>query len=645
MNQNEQDFLNRIKEASEDVSVPKSLEPNEIEDMLKSRPKKFAWKKSYTAGLAAACCLLVCGVAYGISRPHTVTGTERLGVAEETDTDSNGTGLQTAESYESIYGYLEEYLSPQEDYDLGFSFGESAAATETAEEETAIVTDSAASEAKTMELGSADYSETNVRQEGVDEADVVKTDGRYLYTLRDNGRAVAVVDTADGELKAAGEIALESNYTICEFYVNDGKLVLVGQMYMEDQYEFLEDGAETSKSRYISNDSTFAATYDVTDPAKPELEGEITQSGSYISSRMSEGYLYLFSQYWVNCDSSITAKDTEYFIPLVNNILLPADEIYLPTSKSANMYEVISSVNMNKPDEVKDSKAIFANSGELYVSNNNIYWYETQWSSETSTTIRRISYKEGELKAEASGTVDGYIHDSFCIDEYQGYLRVITTEEDTNSVYVLDDGMEMTGSITGLAEDERVYSARLLGDVGYFVTYRETDPLFSVDFSDPSDPKIIGELKIPGFSEYLHFYGEDKLLGIGMDVDEDGFTTNGVKLSMFDISDSSDVKEVQKYVMENVYSSDVLYDYRAALIDVEKNIIGFSAYNGYGESYYVFCYDDSEGFECLMDEMVNGNGYQTARGVYIDTTLYVVKGNIIEAYSMEDYRKVDDIIL
>ena len=131
----------------------------------------------------------------------------------------------------------------------------------------------------------------------------------------------------------------------------------------------------------------------------------------------------------------------------------------------------------------------------------------------------------------------------------------------------------------------------------------------------------------------------------GMDVDEDGFTTNGVKLSMFDISDNTDVKEVQKYVMKNVYSADVMYDYRAALIDVGKNIIGFSANSGDGESYYVFSYDKGKGFACLMEETINGTGYQTARGVYIDQVLYVVKGNIIEAYGMEDYKKVGDIIL
>ena len=129
------------------------------------------------------------------------------------------------------------------------------------------------------------------------------------------------------------------------------------------------------------------------------------------------------------------------------------------------------------------------------------------------------------------------------------------------------------------------------------------------------------------------------------DVDEDGFTTNGVKLSMFDISDSSDVKEIQKYTLENVYSAAVMYDYKAVLIDPEKNVIGFAADGNNSENYYVFSYNDTNGFECLMNETVNGNGYQSARGVYVDNTLYVVKGNIIEAYDMADYQKIDDLIL
>lgn len=648
MNKKEQEFIDQMKQESEAVNVPKSLEPKEIEELLKSRPEKFVWKRAYIAA-AAACCLLVCGIVYGTTRESAYGTNVEVGSRAGADGEPvfRGSGLSTAKSYDDVYKYLEARMNEMnarssaggaviEEYaiddsaDMGMVTSSSGAEAE----------GQAVQEAKTMDAAvpdtaSSDYSETNVRQEGVDEADVVKTDGRYLYTLRDNGRAVAVTDTKEG-LAAVSEIELEDSYTIQEFYVNGGKLVLAGSTWREEK---------TKEGWYRSISNTFAITYDLSNPEKPEKLGEVMQSGDYQSSRMAGGHVYLFSQYYVYDNGAVTAKDTDAYIPMINQGLLPEGDIYMPVTKNAYMYEVISSIDMEKPDEAKDSKAVFTDGGELYVSGQNIYWYEDRSWYTGDTVIRRISYQDGELKAEASGMVGGYIHDSFCIDEHKGYLRVITTEGDTNSVYVLDEELKTIGSIEGLAEDERVYSARLLGDTGYFVTYRETDPLFSVDFSDPEKPEIIGELKIPGFSEYLHFYGGDLLLGIGMDVDEDGFTTNGVKLSMFDIRDNTDVKEVQKYVLKNVYSADVMYDYRAALIDVEKNIIGFSADGGNGERYYVFSYDADNGFECLMDEAVNGNGYQTVRGVYIDTILYVVKGNIIEAYSMEDYKKIDDIIL
>ncbi|MCI8938719.1 MAG: hypothetical protein HFH12_01800 [Dorea sp.] len=638
MNKKEQGFINQIKKESETVNIPKSLEPEEMEAALKSRPKKFVWKTAHTIA-AAACCLLVCGIAYGMTKDAEHAG--KRGAAGADAKELRNSGVETVDDYEEVYEYLQAYAMNASSYDEDggevMITEDSAAdmAAGGAEMRKQIASETQKMDAAVPEAASAEYSETNVRQEGVDEADVVKTDGRYLYTLRDNGRAVVIVDTKDG-LKEAAEVKLEDPHSIREFYVNNGKLALVGESYREEK---------TKSGWYMSTASTFAVTYDLSDPAKPEKIGEVTQSGYYTSSRMSEGHLYLFSQYSVDTASGIEPRDTEKYIPLVDGTLLPGNDIYLPTTKQAYMYAVISSVDMEKPDDTKDSKAIFTDGGNLYVSNKNIYWYEDRSWYTGDTVIRRLSYQDGKLKAEASGMVGGYIHDSFCIDEYKGYLRVITTEKETNSVYVLDEKLKTVGSIEGLAEDERVYSARLMGDVGYFVTFREADPLFSVDFSDPKKPEIIGELKIPGFSEYLHFYGEDMLLGIGMDVDEDGFTTNGVKLSMFDISDNTDVKEVQKYVMKNVYSADVMYDYRAALIDVGKNIIGFSANSGDGESYYVFSYDKDKGFACLMEETINGTGYQTARGVYIDQVLYVVKGNIIEAYGMEDYKKVGDIIL
>ena len=634
MNKWEEDMIEQLRKESEDTQIPDSLRPDRVEKQLSERPKKYHWKKGYTAGLAAACCLLVCGAVLGIQKsPQRVSPVEK----QDTATDqAESSDIQTAKSYDQIYEYLQANQDDQYGTDTGML--ERGVVTESAEDSSstnsaATVDTGMAQNSKSSE--NAVYSETNVRQEGVDEADVVKTDGRYLYTLKDNGRSVAIVDTANGELQMVISIPVEADDQAREFYVSDGHLILISEFNQER-----EDGAWT----YASTD-TRVTTYDITDPEKPEKAGEVTQSGSYTSSRLTDGHLYLFSQYSVDVTSGITPKDEKDYIPYVNQQMLEADDIYLPPFTQAYMYEVVSSVDIAKPGEIQDSKAIFSDGGELYVSNDNIYWYETQWSEKTETVIKRISYKDGKLKAEASGKVDGYINDSFSIDEYDGYLRVVTTDDETNGLYILNSNMKEVGSITGLAEGEQVYSARLLGDTGYFVTYEQTDPLFSVDLSDPKNPKIIGKLKIPGFSEYLHFYGENLLLGIGMDVDEDGFTTNGVKLSMFDISDGSDVKEIQKYTLENVYSAAVMYDYKAVLIDPEKNVIGFAADGNNGENYYVFSYNDANGFECLMNEMVNGNGYQSARGVYVDNTLYVVKGNIIEAYDMADYQKTGDLIL
>ena len=634
MNKWEEDMIEQLRKESEDIQIPDSLQPDKIEKRLSERPKKYHWKKGYTAGLAAACCLLVCGAVWGIQKsPQRVSPVEK----QDTATDqAESSDIQTAKSYDQIYEYLQANQDNQYGTDTGML--ERGVVTESAEDSSstnsaAAVDTGMAQNSKSSE--NAVYSETNVRQEGVDEADVVKTDGRYLYTLKDNGRSVAIVDTANGELQMVISIPVEDDDQAREFYVSDGHLILISEFNQER-----EDGAWT----YASTD-TRVTTYDITDPEKPEKAGEVTQSGFYTSSRLTDGHLYLFSQYSVDVTSGITPKDKKDYIPYVNQQMLEADDIYLPPFSQAYMYEVVSSVDIAKPGEIQDSKAIFSDGGELYVSNDNIYWYETRWSEKTETVIKRMSYKDGKLKAEASGKVDGYINDSFSIDEYDGYLRVVTTDDETNGLYILDSNMKEVGSITGLAEGEQVYSARLLGDTGYFVTYEQTDPLFSVDLSDPKNPKIIGKLKIPGFSEYLHFYGENLLLGIGMDVDEDGFATNGVKLSMFDISDSSDVKEIQKYTLENVYSAAVMYDYKAVLIDPEKNVIGFAADGNNGENYYVFSYNDTNGFECLMNETVNGNGYQSARGVYVDNTLYVVKGNIIEAYDMADYQKTGDLIL
>ena len=183
-----------------------------------------------------------------------------------------------------------------------------------------------------------------------------------------------------------------------------------------------------------------------------------------------------------------------------------------------------------------------------------------------------------------------------------------------------------------------------MGDTGYFVTFRETDPLFSVDLSDPDNPKIIGTLKIPGFSEYLHPYGDGLLLGIGEEVDEKGVESNQVKLSMFDISDPSNVKEIDKIVLNGSYYSTAFDQYKSVLADAEKNLIGFAADSEGGREYYTFSYDEKQGFTCKRKEMTKEYG-ENVRGIYIDSTFYLINGNQIESYNLENYEKIEELIL
>lgn len=662
----EQDILNILKEQMDDIEVPESLMPEQMEKkLLELHPPKEVKKKKkiyYYGGIVAACLVLAAGV-YTIGNYSRINempegaGPEKESIEEGSTAEQKEEILPektipTAENYEEIFTYLEAEMEESgKDKEAGvFAFVENlfegGAVTEDSAESAAGVPDMAVEKSLTAETTEADYSTTNVRQEGVDEADVVKTDGRYLYVLRNDNHKISIVDTENG-LEETYCIDMDAEQLVQELYFLPAEKKLIVITLCSVYGEEIKGDSVYAGARMVWDPSiTQVITYDVSDAKNPKEIGKVEQTGNYSSSRLSDNHVYLFTSYCTGGD--LNKDEPELYIPSVDAKLLEAEDIYLPNTKNGSMYEVITSIDVNAPDKAKESKAIFTNGGQLYVSNNHIYYYETSWAytnKKEETTIRKIAYDNGKLTALAQETIDGYINDSFSIDEYEGNLRVIVTVGDTNSVYVLDKDLEVIGKIEGLAEEERVYSARFMGETAYFVTFYETDPLFTVDFSNPKDPKIIGKLKIPGFSDYLHFYGEDKLLGIGMDVDEETMVTSGVKLTMFDISDKTDVKEEATYIMENVYSTDVSYDYKAALIDVPKNIICFPAYTEGGQNYYIFSYDKENGFVCELNEEINGSGMYVTRGVYIKDTLYVVQGNIIEAYSLKTYKKVDDIIL
>lgn len=639
MEKREQDLLYKIEVGSENVVVPDSLKPENMKKKLEQcawkerrRKRRRQWK---FAGAAAAGIVLVAGITVYQNRTRMVKSDSAVinsvdssdGVVAKSveKCPVNKRNQENQKYYAKSYKEIRKYIEASE------------------KEETAK---GSTKEQLLCADATGDYSNTNVRQEGVDEADVAKTNGRYLYVLEDDGDYVSIVDTKTN-MKKISEIKAPKDETIEEFYLieKNKKVVMICSNSSDDDYEDVED---VTRSSLISKqtEGTRVVTYDVQDKKHPKKAGEVSQNGEYELSRISDGYLYIFSNYWVA--ENWKKKHPSTYIPYVDGDLMKAKDIYLPEGTKGCMYEIISAIDLKHPDKIADSKAIFSEGGDAYVSNKNIYYYEEEWTGngkQEKTLLRKLSYKKGKLAVVAQKTFRGYLNDSFSIDEYDGYLRMVVTRGRTNAVYVLDQKLKLTGKITNLAKDERVYSARFLGDTGYFVTYKETDPLFSVDLSNPKNPKILGRLKIPGFSNYLHFYGEDKLLGIGMDVDKKGDVTDGVKLSMFDISDKKNVKEEHKYTLKDVYSTDVEWDYKAALIDVEKNIIGFPAGGENRQMYYLFSYTEEKGFQCNMKEKIYGSDALSTRGIYIKDRLYVIHGNVLKAYSLKTYKKVDDCLL
>lgn len=669
MTDHEKEILDKIKQSTEKTPVPESLAPDQIMKMLEEHnstqasehiPKKHGFSRGHRmrGGLIAAALVLVVGIGAHIrqqnlssdSATSSTKGSSSIGTSSGKLASSDT--LETATDYDEVYTYLQSY---QDELDSSSVTGSTDSgivmySTETADSGARTDSSSSSSDSATASARAVDtsFSDTNVRTEGVGEADIVKTDGSYLYTLKANSQEISIVDIRSDQMKVVSVISLNENFQASEFYLSDQKLFVLGNM-QNTQVD------SDSKTLYRGS-CTRIQTYDLADINNPKSIGTVDQSGYYRTSRFKDGYLYVFSDYYIY--DTITKKDYPSYVPLVGDNLLKQSDIYLPTNHAADQYLVVSSVSASSPDKAADQKAVMSENGEVYVSDNNIYIYEytnssilaDNLASKNQTILRKLSYNKGKLSGSAQGKVKGYLNDSFSIDEYDNTLRLVTTvthnvgsSSQSNSVYVLDADLKTIGKIDDLAKNEQIYSARFLGDTGYFVTYEQTDPLFSVDFSDPKNPKILGKLKIPGFSEYLHFYSDNLLLGIGMDTDENGIT-NGVKISMFDISDPSDVKEVSKYTLDQYYYSDVFSDYRAALVDPEKNLIGFPL-SGSANQYVILSYDKDQGFQVQMQEEVNGNSYLGTRGVYANEKFYVINGNAIEAYRMGDYVKIDDLLL
>lgn len=665
----EEKLIDELRRKGENLEIPRSLEPEWMEEELreKGRRKYIRRGRVYPALAFAACLFLIAGLLFHIQRqgllePTLETEQEVPQVAflEKREPSKEEQELLTLPklSYEEIYERLSPVWAEKEAAAARLSRGEYAYA----EKEEAAASDLSSAETS--------FGETNVQVEGIDEGDQMKNDGRYLYQSvmlqeksGNTSRGIQIFDTKDGLKEAAFLGGFEN---IEEFYVRDGLLIVI-----ENRFYHTRDNMPDIQARkgsvedldllYVPDTYHEISFYGLEDPYHPSKIKTFTLKGAYETSRISDGYFYGISQFTARPGQG--KEDYDAYIPTVDGQRLEADKILCPEERPGNGYLVLVSINLADPTKFVDTRAVLTGGGTYYVSEKNIYMadYESvfealpkqEGSSRDKTKLLRFSYLKGHFYAQASGEVPGRLDTSFSMDEYERNLRLVVTVQEyqvkkvtdertgedlgydygesrqTNALYILDSFLNVQGKIEGLAEGESIYAARFLGDTGYFVTFRQTDPLFAVDLSNPSKPKLLGELKVTGFSDYLHFYGENKLLGIGMEVDEKTGRQEGLKLSMFDFTNPTDLKEVSRLNLKNYNHSEALYNHRAVLIDVSENLIGFAAEGSnrgdYWNNYLVFSYEGGDFVKKLELNAAPEDGmYRTIRGTFIGNTFYLL---------------------
>lgn len=557
------------------------------------------------ATLCGALVLSVCLSSFPFTKP-----------APETDIQSYAelfAIVKDQEHYYTLYGGTGDFIADGDVAVQNSATGNSAVRNEVATE---VVDDS------------AEYSNTNLQVVGVDEADIVKTDGKYLYVL--SGTRVVIVDPHNGTPQKLAEFSIP---------LPDGEVNDVAGMYLYENRLVLTQYRYTADRQSVS---TIARIYDVSQPTKPMFVTLFEQDGGLLSSRMVGDMLYTVSHHVL--EQTPVEDDPATYVPKTGcdgeAAVLPAEDIYICTESRS--YIVVTATRVSGKGERVSQKAVMVSGDTVYANTKNLYVAGDTYLSQ-ETPIVRFALNNGRIEKAAETTVSGDLLNQFSMDEHNGYLRVVLTARSetgklTNSLLVLDSDLKTVGSLTDLAKDERVYSVRFAGDVGYFVTFRQVDPLFTVDLSDPRNPVIQSELKIPGFSQYLHPYGDGQLLGIGMQADENGRTTF-MKLSMFNVSDPTAVTESHVHLLDQRYS-DVLSNHKAALIDVEKNLIGFATADS---TYHVYGYDPVNGFtRKARVAALSGGG---VRGVYIGDYLYVISRNGILSYRLDTFESVGALSL
>ena len=502
---------------------------------------------------------------------------------------------------------------------------------------------------------------TNIQVPGVDEADVVKTDGSWIYVLGESGLQIYSAAGADTARVSVTDLNLprdDNHYSyLQDLFVAENRVAV---RYNSDTWGTGEDGG------WFDSTQSHLAIYDTTDKAAPKLLADLAQDGDGKDARLLDGVVYLIStRYLWTLEEDSAESD---FVPCVytNDTAAPlaAERLFLCPNPSATAFTVVSAIRLSD-GVMLDSCAFTDGTDTVYMDADALYLTRTAYnegesepyteaqytvvdhSRSTVTEIKRLSVAEGKLELTGSASVTGSLLNQFSMDVHNGYLRLATTTYDdswsvytdptygwdnyiwydnarNNRVTILDSDLNQVGLLDQLVQDESIYSVRFLDDVAYVVTYETVDPVFTIDLSDPANPTLCSALEVAGVSDYLHPYGEGLLFGFGRAVDENA-VSSGLQLSMFDVSDPANVHLAGQSKLEEQYS-DALYNHKAILVNPQRNLIGF-AVDDY--SYEVYSYENGQ-FTSKGSFQVDYMPYD-ARAMLAGEYLYICSADTVYA--------------
>lgn len=527
------------------------------------------------------------------------------------------------------------------------------------------------------------YSTTNIQVAGVDEADIVKTDGTYLYVVSGNNVYIIGADPYS-ESPLIQKITLNETYNP-EIYINANKLAVIGTHYSQPVYK--TEPLTVGIYPYVYTEEVIIKIYDLTDIKNPVLTRAINMNGTLAGSRMIGNYIYtsivqpaISPIAYPEPDPSSNETHLAIMLPQITTEgetkeIQPIDIRYINVTDVSYYFTTILAVNINNDAQKPTHETFLAGtSSKMYVSQKNMYltvanmnWWLTRSDNgefREETLIYRVKLDQEKVAFEAHGSVPGYVLNQFSMDEYNGHFRVATTagwgETSTNNLYILNLSLDVVGKLEGLATGERIYSARFMGSRAYLVTFRQIDPFFVIDLSNPTAPEVLGYLKIPGFSGYLHPFDENHVIGVGKQ-------SSNVKLSLFDVTNVTAPSETaQPYIIKALWSdTTVLYDHKAFLFDKSKQLLALpisineatwvdDTYysNLYWQGEYVFDISLKAGFELkgnITHQATNVEHWDSShwvkRALYIDNVLYTVSDKMIKMNSLVDLSLLKEIQL